>query len=81
MIEKLALGIAAFALFNTIGMGICLYMVVKSHAEKIGLLSHVAGHYLNAMEQAETKRKLVSAPRTVSTKKVTNDAFLNRSQR
>jgi len=76
----LALSLGSLSLVLNIVFGVALFMVTKSHAEKIGLLSHVAGHYLNVMEQEQTKKKLVTT-RQSRNAKVTNGAFLERSAR
>ena len=77
---NIALIFSSLSLIFCVILGVALFMIVRSHAEKIGLLSHVAGHYLNAMEQQETAKKLVSTRKTTGSRSVSR-AFLERSAR
>jgi biopolymer transport protein ExbB/TolQ len=56
-----------------------IFLLTRQYAEKIALLSHVAGHYLNSVEQQDTAKKLNTT--SVAINKSVTKSFLKRGAR
>lgn len=60
-IESIALIIGIVSLLMNVGIIVAAIFYIKNLSDKLSLLSHVAGHYLNTMEKKEAEKSLNAA--------------------